>query len=109
MANDAALRASLLSLAAVIVVVGIFTHSPMKMLATYAFGVLAIAAVLLPDWDYFNRDFSRWPYPVTAEERASHLSRSSGFSRFASSPLRLIAYGAIYGYGLYKWWDYVSK
>ncbi|KAI9106853.1 hypothetical protein K1719_022381 [Acacia pycnantha] len=109
MAHDAALRTSLLCLAAVILLVGVFTHSPKKMIATYVVGALGIAALLLPDWDYFDRDFSRWPYPITADERSSLLSHGSAFVRFASSPLRLIAYGAIYGYALYKWWDYVSK
>lgn len=86
MANDAALKTSLLCLAAVIIVVGIFTHSPKKMIVTYGFGALAIACVILPDWDYFNRDFSRWAYPVTAEERASFLSHSSWFTRFLIFP-----------------------
>ncbi|KAG5034556.1 hypothetical protein AAZX31_04G099100 [Glycine max] len=110
MANDAALRTSLLWLAAVILVVGICTHSFKKMMATYVLGVLGIAALLLPDWDYFNRDFSRWPYPVTAEERANSSihAQGSGFLRFANSPLRVIAYSVVYGYAMYKWWEYVS-
>ncbi|XP_028757413.1 signal peptidase complex-like protein DTM1 [Neltuma alba] len=109
MANDAALRTSLLWLAAVILLVGIFTHSPKKMIVTYVVGAVGIAALLLPDWDYFDRDFSRWPYPITADERASLLSHGSAFVRFTSSPLRLIGYGAIYGYALHKWWEYVSE
>lgn len=79
MANDAALKTSLLWLAAVILAVGICTHSFKKMMVTYVFGLVSISAVLLPDWDYFNRDFSRWPYPVTAEERTESLSEGSGF------------------------------
>lgn len=51
------------------------------MMATYVLGVVGISGVLLPDWDYFNRDFSRWGYPITAEERASHLAQGSGFLR----------------------------
>lgn len=82
MANDAALRASLLWLAAVILVVGICTHSFKKMMATYVLGVVGISGVLLPDWDYFNRDFSRWPYPLTAEERAASPAQGSGFLRY---------------------------
>jgi len=83
MANDAVLRSSLLCLAALILAVAIFTHSLKKMMVTYVFGVLGIAAVLLPDWDYFNRDFSRWSYPVTAEERAnSPHAQGSGFLRY---------------------------
>ncbi|KAI4307392.1 hypothetical protein L6164_030590 [Bauhinia variegata] len=109
MANDAALRSSLLLLAAIILVVGICTQSVKKMITTYVLGVLGIVGILLPDWDYFNRDFSRWGYPVTAEERASLSPHGSGFLRFADSPLRLVAYTAIYGYAVYKWWDYVSS
>lgn len=86
MANDAALRSSLIWLAAVIVVVGISTRSLKKMMATYVVGGLGIAGVLLPDWCYFNRDFSRWTSPVTVEERASHIaSTRSGLKRFLVS------------------------
>jgi len=82
MSNDAVLRTSLLWLAALILAVAVFTHSFKKMMVTYVFGVLGIAALLLPDWDYFNRDFSRWPYPITAEERAnSPHAQGSGFLR----------------------------
>jgi hypothetical protein len=82
MANDAALRTSLLWLAVIIFVVGICTHSFKKMMATYILGVVGISGVLLPDWDYFNRHISRWPYPVTVEERsAASLSHGSGFLR----------------------------
>ena len=89
MGNDAALKTCLLWLAAIIVVVGLSTHSAHKMLITYILGVLAIAGVLLPDWDYFNRDFSRWPYPVTADERTSLLPHRSAFLR---SPLFLLIF-----------------
>ncbi|KAI4337696.1 hypothetical protein L6164_016080 [Bauhinia variegata] len=109
MANDAALRNSLLWLAAIVVVVGICTQSMKKMIATYVLGVLGIAGILLPDWDYFNRDFSRWAYPVTIEERDSLSPHGSGFLRFANSPLRLAVYSAIYGYAMYRWWHYVSS
>ncbi|BAT78517.1 signal peptidase complex-like protein DTM1 [Vigna umbellata] len=110
MPNDAVLRTCLLWLAAVILAVGLFTHSFKKMMVTYVFGVLGIAAVLLPDWDYFNRDFSRWTYPVTAEERAnSPHAQGSGFLRFAHSPLRVIVYSVVYGCAMYKWWEYVSS
>jgi len=99
MPNDAVLRTCLLWLAAVILAVGIFTHSFKKMMVTYVFGVLGIAAVLLPDWDYFNRDFSRWTYPVTAEERAnSPHAQGSGFLR---CPLFLLF---IFGFRLPKFY-----
>ncbi|OIW14538.1 hypothetical protein TanjilG_12937 [Lupinus angustifolius] len=106
---DAALKTSLLWLAALILVVGLCTHSMKKMMVTYVMGVVGISAVLLPDWDYFNRDFSRWGYPITAEERASHLAQGSGLLRFAYSPLRVISYCLIYGYAMYKWWKYVTS
>ncbi|XP_020206788.1 signal peptidase complex-like protein DTM1 [Cajanus cajan] len=110
MANDAALRTSLLWLAAVILAVGVCTHSLKKMMVTYVLGVIGISALLLPDWDYFNRDFSRWPYPVTAQERANSVqAQGSGFLRFANSPLRVIVYSVVYGYVMYKWWVYVSS
>lgn len=76
MANAAALRYSLVCLAAILVVVGVTTQSFKKTMATYLVGVLGIAGVLLPDWAYFDRDFSRWTSPVTAQER-------SGSTRFS--------------------------
>lgn len=81
MANDAVFRASLVWLAAVIVVVGVCTQSFKKMMLTYVVGVLGISGLLLPDWGYFDRDFSRWTSPVSAEERASELAQRSGLIR----------------------------
>jgi hypothetical protein len=84
MANDAVLRSSLICLAAVILVVGISTQSFKKMVATYVVGVLGIAGVILPDWAYFNRDFSRWTSPITTEERAAQIAQRSGSKRLVS-------------------------
>ena len=81
MANDAALRSAIVWLAVIIVLVGIFTLSLKKMMITYAFGMVGIAGILLPDWDFFDREFSRWCYPVTAEERAALLAQRSGLKR----------------------------
>ncbi|XP_021817325.1 signal peptidase complex-like protein DTM1 isoform X1 [Prunus avium] len=81
MANDAVFRASLVWLATVIVVVGVCTQSFKKMMLTYVVGVLGISALLLPDWGYFDRDFSRWTSPVSAEERASEVAQRSGLIR----------------------------
>ncbi|XP_030542698.1 signal peptidase complex-like protein DTM1 [Rhodamnia argentea] len=108
MTNDAALRSSLVWLAAAMVVVGLWTHSFKKVAATYGAGVLGIAGVLLPDWDYFDRDFSRWTTPVSAEERAAISSHRSRFPRFRIYPLRAVMYACVYGFGLYKWWVFVS-
>lgn len=87
MANDAVLRSSLIWLAAIILVVGICTQSFKKMMATYVVGVLGIAGVLLPDWGYFNRDFSRWTSPMTAEERAAQIAQRSGSKRLVSDSI----------------------
>lgn len=92
MANDAALRSALVWLAAVVVVVGTCTLSFKKMVATYVVGVAGIAGVLCPDWGYFDRDFSRWTHPVTAEERASHVAQRSGLGRF----IYIYIYGYLY-------------
>ena len=35
-------------------------------LATYGFVILAIAGVLLPDWEFFDRDYSKWLTPMPA-------------------------------------------
>ncbi|OAY58134.1 signal peptidase complex-like protein DTM1 [Manihot esculenta] len=108
MANsDAALRISLIWLAAIMVVVGIWTQSLKKVMVTYVVGMLGIAGLFLPDWDFFDRDYSRWCYPITEEEKTA-LAQRSGF-RSRISPLRWIVYAAVYGYALCKWWIYVSN
>lgn len=85
MASDAALRSALVWLAVAMAVVGLSTHSFKKMMATYVAGMLGIAGILLPDWDYFDRDFSRWTTPVSGEERAAiAAARRSGLSRLAT-------------------------
>ncbi|XP_044475086.1 signal peptidase complex-like protein DTM1 [Mangifera indica] len=109
--NDEALRSSLIWLAVVMLIVGICTQSLKKMLVTYVVGVLGIAGILLPDWDFFDRDFSRWCYPVTAEERAFALAQRqvSLLRRYRIYPVRLVVYTIIYGFALYKWWMFVSN
>ncbi|KAE8056905.1 hypothetical protein FH972_013637 [Carpinus fangiana] len=109
MANDAVLRSSLICLAAVILVVGISTQSFKKMVATYVVGVLGIAGVILPDWAYFNRDFSRWTSPITAEERAAQIAQRSGSKRFRIYYMRVAIYAAVYAVALNKWWMFVSS
>ncbi|KAJ8747423.1 hypothetical protein K2173_001001 [Erythroxylum novogranatense] len=107
MANDSALRNSLVWLAAVVFTVFICTHSFKKMVVTYILGVLGIAGILLPDWDFFDRDYSRWFYPVTEEEKLA-LAQRSGF-RNRISPLRVVVYTTIYSYALYKWWIFITS
>ncbi|KAH7524393.1 signal peptidase complex-like protein DTM1 [Ziziphus jujuba] len=109
MANDVALRSALVWLAAVVVVVGICTFSFKKMIATYIVGILGISGLLLPDWGYFDRDFSRWTTPVESHERVSETAQRSAFSRLMHHPLRVIVYSTVYGFALYKWWMFVSK
>ena len=104
MANDAVLRSSLIWLAAIIVVVGINTQSFKKMMGTYLVGVLGIAGVLLPDWGYFSRDFSRWTSPVTAEERASQIAKGSESKRLVSSFLYVTShYNFFFFFGIKVW------
>ncbi|KAA0038711.1 hypothetical protein IC582_007088 [Cucumis melo] len=110
MANDAALNSSLVILALAIVLVGITTYSFKKMAVTYFVGVFAIAGVLLPDWCFFDRDFSRWTSPVTEEERESYRNATgSQLQRFRIYPMRVIVYGIVYSIALYKWWQYVTS
>lgn len=65
MENDAALRFCLLALAALMAVVGLCTFSFKKVMVTYVYGILGIAGLLLPDWEFFDRDFSQWFTPMT--------------------------------------------
>ncbi|GAY41615.1 signal peptidase complex-like protein dtm1 [Citrus sinensis] len=109
--NDAALKSSLVWLAVIMVIVGICTESWKKIMATYVVGIIGIAGLILPDWDFFDRDFSRWTCPVTAEERASILAQrqTSLLKRYRIYPVRLVAYATIYGFALFKWWKFVSN
>ncbi|XP_057974031.1 signal peptidase complex-like protein DTM1 [Malania oleifera] len=109
MANDALFRSSLVCLAVIVVFVGVCTHSFRKMMATYFLGLFAIAGVVLPDWDFFDRDFSKWFSPISLEERRSVSAQRIGLARYRIYPLRLIVYTTVYGFALYKWWMYVTK
>ncbi|GLT31140.1 hypothetical protein SLA2020_059000 [Shorea laevis] len=111
MAEDAALRSSTVCLAVIMVIVGIWTLSLKKMMVTYMFGMLGIAGLLLPDWDFFDRDYSRWCYPVTTEERdrLAALAQRSRLRRYRIYPVRVVVYTTIYAYGLYKWWELLSS
>lgn len=75
MGGDGVLRACLVTLGAVVVLVGISTFSFRKMMATYIFGLLGIAGLVLPDWEFFDRDFSEWfsPMPVHAEPKNDRI------------------------------------
>ncbi|XP_042377935.1 signal peptidase complex-like protein DTM1 [Zingiber officinale] len=108
MRREAALQASLLALAAVMVLVGIWTFSLKKMLGTYAFGIMGIAGILLPDWEYFDRDFSQWFTPMPAR-RTPGVATAHDTFRFKFHPLRVTIISLIYGFGLYKWWKFLSN
>ncbi|XXG61254.1 hypothetical protein AAC387_Pa04g2960 [Persea americana] len=106
MANDAVLRSCLLLVGAVVLLVGIYTHSFKKMFATYFFGLFAIAGLVLPDWEFFDRDFSQWFTPMPAHGNPSQKSNST---RFRIYPLRMVVLTTIYGFGLYKWWMFITN
>ncbi|KAF8377306.1 hypothetical protein HHK36_030681 [Tetracentron sinense] len=109
MANDAILRYSLVCLGAIVLLIGVYTHSFKKMIFTYLFGLFAIAGLLLPDWEFFDRDFSHWFSPMSADDRGANSSHRSRSSRFRIYPLRLVLYATVYGIGLYKWWMFISN
>ncbi|XP_062200547.1 remorin 4.1-like [Phragmites australis] len=60
MGTDELLQQSLVALAAAVVVTGVATMSSWKAAATYGFGILVIASVLLPDWEFFDHDFKKY-------------------------------------------------
>ncbi|KAK3033906.1 hypothetical protein RJ639_033541 [Escallonia herrerae] len=113
MADDVAFRSCLVWLAAVVVFVGLYTQSFKKMLATYLFGIFAIGGVLLPDWDFFDRRVSQWCTPVSVDHDMDAGSHSAHFptmpARFRIYPVRMVIYVVVYGFGLYKWWMYISN
>ncbi|KAF5807737.1 putative microsomal signal peptidase 12kDa subunit [Helianthus annuus] len=107
MADDAALRTSLVCLAAIMLIVGLYTYSFKKMMATYLFGMFAVAGILLPDWEFFDRPVSQWTSPLSVPHMLPHSPPSP--SRFRFYPIRTTIYTIIYGYAFYKWWAYISS
>ncbi|GMH00151.1 hypothetical protein Nepgr_001990 [Nepenthes gracilis] len=108
MANESALRSCLVWLAVVMAAVGVCTHSFMKVVVTYFVGMLGIAGVLLPDWDYFDRDVSSWCTSITVDDIGPNDVQRPGSHRFRFYPIRTVIYATIYGFGLYKWWSYIT-
>ncbi|XP_010676503.1 signal peptidase complex-like protein DTM1 [Beta vulgaris subsp. vulgaris] len=109
MGDDVALRRCLVWLAMVVIIVGFYTHSFKKMVVTYFMGLAGIGGVLLPDWDFFDRDFSEWTQPVSVDEIKRSDVLRLGSTRFRFYPLRTVIYAVVYGFGLYKWWTYVRQ
>lgn len=67
MGGDGVLRTCLVTLGALVLLVGVVTFSFKKMMATYVFGLLGIAGLLLPDWEFFDRDYSEWGSPMSLD------------------------------------------
>ncbi|KAL8167063.1 hypothetical protein V2J09_008562 [Rumex salicifolius] len=108
MANDAALRTALMWLAAAVVAVGVATQSVKKMGVTYVAGMVGIAGVLLPDWEFFDRDVSKWFEPLAVQQINPGDVHRLGSNRFRFYPIRTTVYALVYGYGIYKWWNYIT-
>uniref|UniRef100_A0A1D1XJW8 Putative signal peptidase complex subunit 1 n=1 Tax=Anthurium amnicola TaxID=1678845 RepID=A0A1D1XJW8_9ARAE len=109
MGREGALRTSLVCLGAAVALVGLYTFSFKKMVATYVFGILAICGVLLPDWEFFDRDFSQWFSPMPTDRPAAAGAAPNQPARFKFYPLRVSLFVAVYGFGLYKWWNFMSS
>ncbi|KAM0936923.1 putative signal peptidase complex subunit Spc1/SPCS1 [Dioscorea sansibarensis] len=108
MGRDEMLRRSLVALGMVVAVVGIVTLSLRKMVVTYAFGIAGIGLIFLPDWEFFDRDFSQWFTPMPGQRRPGS-DRAPDPGRFRLYPLRVSLLTIIYCFGLYKWWTIVSS
>ncbi|XP_058096819.1 signal peptidase complex-like protein DTM1 isoform X4 [Magnolia sinica] len=106
MADDSVLRYSLVLLGAVVLGIGMCTLSFTKMIATYVFGLLAISGLVLPDWEFFDRDFYQWLSPMPARDPSTPAYRPA---RFRIYPMRLVLFTTVYGFGLYKWWNFITN
>ncbi|CAA7401677.1 unnamed protein product [Spirodela intermedia] len=109
MRREEVLRTSLVSLGAAVFLVGLCTFSFKKMIATYIFGILAVCGILLPDWEFFDRDFSQWFTPMPADCHTGAAGPFDQTSRFRFYPLRVALLAAVYSFGLYKWWVFMSS
>lgn len=87
MGREEVLRRSLVSLGAAVFLVGLCTFSFKKMVATYIFGILAVCGILLPDWEFFDRDFSQWFTPMPADSHTGPAGPFDQTSRFGTSPI----------------------
>ncbi|KAM3283401.1 signal peptidase complex-like protein DTM1 [Capsicum chacoense] len=92
-------------LAIIIVMTGLYSQSLRKMVVTYFVGMLGIIAVLLPDWESFDLSVSHWCNPLKVDEFTDESCRPF---RFKFYPVRMTIFTIVYGFGLYKWWTFVS-
>ncbi|THU69812.1 hypothetical protein C4D60_Mb08t18360 [Musa balbisiana] len=106
---DAALQKGMVVIVAAVVVVGVCTFSLEKMLATYAVGIVGIAGILLPDWEFFHQDFPQWFAFMRARRATAAAGRSPASLRFRLYPLSSALITLIYGFGLFQWWMFVSS
>ncbi|GFP96874.1 hypothetical protein PHJA_001831500 [Phtheirospermum japonicum] len=106
MGNEVAFRTSLVSLAAIVALTGLYTQSVRKMAGTYLFGMLAIGGLALPDWKFFDRPVSQWCTVVDIGDRPS---RSAPESRLKLYPVRLVIYTTVYGLGFYHWFNFIRR
>ncbi|XP_033508903.1 signal peptidase complex-like protein DTM1 [Nicotiana tomentosiformis] len=109
MNNETIFRTSVSCLAAIIVLIGLYTQSFYKMVATYLFGMLAICGVILPDWEFFDRSVSHWCTPVTVNDFTNKSPGPFTSTRYKFYPVRSVVYAIVYGFGLYRWWIYISS
>ncbi|XP_009413547.2 signal peptidase complex-like protein DTM1 isoform X1 [Musa acuminata AAA Group] len=104
---DAALQKGMVVIVAAVVVVGVCTFSLEKMLATYAVGIVGIAGILLPDWEFFHQDFPQW-FAFMRARRAT-AGRCPASWRFRLYRLSSALITLIYAVGLFRWWMFVSS
>ncbi|KAL2468100.1 peptidase [Forsythia ovata] len=111
MKDDVVFRSSMIWLAAIILLMGLYTQSLQKMVATYFFGMFVICGVLLPDWEFFSRSVYQWCTPVTILDVGSQSTdqKPSSPTRFKIYPVRLVVYTSVYGFAFYKWWKFISN
>ncbi|KAG5573303.1 hypothetical protein H5410_063069 [Solanum commersonii] len=96
---------SVACLAIVVVFIGLYTQSLNKMIVTYFIGILGILGVFLPDWESFDQSVSHWGTPFKVDEFTAESCRSL---RFRFYPVRMAIFTILYGFGLYKWWMFIS-
>ncbi|KAL3619698.1 hypothetical protein CASFOL_034610 [Castilleja foliolosa] len=103
MVNELVFRMSLLTLAATMALIGLYTQSLRQMAGTYLFGMLAIGGLVLPDWEFFDRPVSHWCTVVVNRPSPSTPTRLKLY------PVRLLIYTTVYGFGFYNWLKFIRR